>query len=100
MAVQREANGRERLAADSADRFLADMYERLPVARPSLLTGVASLFDFAGVFAPRVPASLSARTDAEALAAAWEAVGRDMWRMFPDDMEMEEPEAAQGDRDC
>ena len=96
MAVQREVNGRERLAADSADRLLADMCERLPVARPSLLTGVASLFDFAGVFAPRVPASLSDRTDAEALAAAWEAVGRDMWRVFPDGIEADVDEDEAG----
>ena len=79
MALQREANGRERLAADSADRLLADIYERLPVARPSLLTGVAGLFDFAGVFAPRVRARSPRMTDAEAIAADWEAVGRDMW---------------------
>ena len=96
MAVQREANGRERLAADSADRLLADMYERLPVARPSLLTGVASLFDFAGVFAPRVPARSLRMTDTEALAAAWEAVGRDMWRLFPDGIEADVDEDETG----
>ena len=49
------------------------------VIRPSMLDGAASLFDFAGVFAPRVSVTTPPDSDAEAIASDWDAVGNDLW---------------------
>ena len=49
------------------------------VIRPSMLDGAASLFDFAGALTPRVRISPTGKRDAEAIAADWQNVGRDIW---------------------
>ena len=59
------------------DRLLDASGVRL--AHPSALAGAAGLFDFAGVLAPQVTAGAPAKSDAEAIAADWEAVGDDLW---------------------
>ena len=73
MVVQRESPTRREL---HMWRFTPG-YSTL--VRPSLLGGAASLFDFAGVFAPRVRLGSPKDCDAEALASDWEAIGRDLW---------------------
>ena len=55
------------------------LYRQSRRTRPSLLEGVASLFDFAGVFAPRVSVTAPPDSDAEAIASDWDAVGNDLW---------------------
>lgn len=47
--------------------------------RPSFLTGLASIFDFAGALQRprRIPSGPDA--DARALASDWQAVGGDLW---------------------
>ena len=79
MAVRSGPGRRKRRYAGSAEQLRAGAYRRVSVVRPSLLGGAASLFDFAGVFSPRVRISRPGRSDAEALAADWEAVGNDLW---------------------
>lgn len=53
--------------------------------RPSLATGAAGLFDFAGVFAPRayLSSQIASKTALEALEEDWQAVGQDIWRVLP-----------------
>ena len=86
MAVPSGPGRRKRLYAVSAERLRADVYRRASVVHPSLrgrpgslFDFAVNLFDFAGVFSPRVRISPPGRSDAEALAADWEAVGNDLW---------------------
>ena len=84
MAVSRTRSGREQRAARrvaSRDHGLERLLDAggVHIAHPSALVGAAGLFDFAGVLAPRVSVGPPARSDAEAIAADWEAVGDALW---------------------
>ena len=54
-------------------------------ARPTYLTGAASLWDFTGVLIPQVEVSsnIVARSSVQALTADWEAVGHDLRAILP-----------------
>jgi hypothetical protein len=54
------------------------MYTDVLYARPSLLTGVARLFDFWGLFDAYNTSRDTRAADAKALAADWRAVGADL----------------------
>lgn len=77
MAVsQRSAGGRKQARAL---RRYRQLYRQASLTRPSLLEGVASIFDFAGVFASRSRDENHLQPDAEAIASDWQAVGDDLW---------------------
>ena len=76
MAVRERSGGTERQAR--AMRRYRQLYRQTRLSRPSLLEGVASIFDFAGVFAPRSGAGTNPQSDAEAIASDWETVGDDL----------------------
>ena len=54
------------------------MYSEILRQRPSFLTGLASIFDFAGNI-NRIKIPSGPEADARALALDWQAVGDDMW---------------------
>lgn len=58
-------------------------YRRFNYARPSIIEGMARIFDFAGALDhyPNLPArrKSSPEANAEAIRAAWETVGQCMW---------------------
>ena len=57
----------------------ASIYSDFLRRRPSFLTGLASIFDFAGALQrPRRIAS-GPDADARAMASDWQAVGGDLW---------------------
>ena len=60
-------------------------YVTVSVPRPSFLLGIASLWDFGGALTPRVRVNRETltRSDAEALAADWDALAGDMARILP-----------------
>ena len=62
-----------------------DQYVELDGPRTSFLSGVASLWDFAGLLTPRVRVrpNFQAKTSEQALQEAWEAVGRDLASVMP-----------------
>ncbi len=59
------------------------MYSEILRQRPSFLTGIASIFDFAGnINRVNIPSDPDA--DARALALDWQAVGDAMWEAMWD----------------
>lgn len=77
MAVRERSGSNGRQAR--AMRRYRQLYRQTRLTRPSLIEGVASMFDFAGVFGPRARVNTPAESDAEAIASDWEAVGGDLW---------------------
>lgn len=55
------------------------LYSDLIRNRPSFLTGLASLWDFAGALNRPRRSSFDPDADARALASDWRAVGSDLW---------------------
>ena len=76
MAVRERPGGTGRQAR--AMRRYRQLYRQTRLSRPSLLEGAASIFDFAGVFAPRSGVGVHPQSDAEAIASDWETVGDDL----------------------
>ena len=62
-----------------AMRRYRELYRQARLTRPSILEGVASIFDFAGVFAPRPSAEEPPPSDGQAIASDWQTVGDDLW---------------------
>ena len=60
-------------------------YVTVSVPRPSFLLGLASLWDFGGALTPRVRVNrkMLDQSDADALAADWEALADDLARILP-----------------
>ncbi len=60
-------------------------YVTVSVPRPSFLLGLASLWDFGGALTPRVRVNreMLTRSDADALAADWDALAGDVARILP-----------------
>ena len=77
MAV-RERSGTVRTQTRAMQRY-RQRYRQARLTRPSMLEGVASIFDFAGVFAPRPSAEEPPQSDGEAIASDWRTVGDDLW---------------------
>ena len=69
-------------------------YGTITVPAPTVLTGAASLWDFAGVLTPRVRLNprIVDKSAAESLAEAWATVGRDMRKIFPPPMAVQDSE--------
>ena len=81
---RRPADDRPRSSRDDVYRWI-DAYVIVDAPRASFLTGIASLWDFAGALRPRVRVrpEVFTKTTGQALQEAWEAVGRDLAGVTP-----------------
>ena len=69
-------------------------YGTITVPAPTVLRGVASLWDFAGVLTPRVRLNprIVDKSAAQSLAQAWATVGGDMRKILPPPMAVHDSE--------
>lgn len=87
--VERPKRHRERRFTgplpDGKLQQLRDPYVRVKGARPSLLTGIASLWDFHGLMVPtlEIRRDITTRLDGEALASAWATVADNLLNVMP-----------------